>query len=651
MNELQPLTTTPSENNKVTLRYNGHEKQCTFIKDRFKTQNAKIWEIQISGDKNTCALKTFNDNYIDNVQRQALNYNLSVEWAKIKELVQDIPAFAWVKESYCPTNTAPEDNDYYMSIIMPWLNGSTLGAIKEKMNEGENPLHECDIHQIAQLFIDSLVELEEHDISHIDICSDNVLFDLAVPKDPKVHIIDIEELYNLELSQPPFTYIIELQRNDASGQVGYRFPGELACSGWCMHADRYSAAIMLSQILTINNQTIRENWSDEHGYFSYTCLMDADDKKRCTLLLEALQQQGYGCLHQQIDKILNSNASTAIGALPQLADLKRALCTDITNMSSQSASTAHNTSSAVVQPVHNSTILPPPQHGDIPSSNPQQSAASQHRDEVLTPYNTFATTKEPVLFVIVVDISQSMYEHQGIDNAISLCNQLLGKLRRNAQLSDMIVARYHVALFCYHSQAINVFDSLERNNPGTLTSIGVKPKPQTIAGYPAMVTIAQLEGFSLSRNIIEKIRPPKLSAKYAQTNYSEMFGAVHKFLEQHVQTYSTSHPPYVFHITDGNITDLHKEDVKEKSQRIRDLSTNYGNVLLSNILIDNSLISSADKFDQDMIELLRQISSPIPDKYVDTYSELRGLPCMFYYPCIDELEKYIVTTSMTGSRR
>jgi serine/threonine protein kinase len=635
---LVPLDTTPEEHKIVTLNVNGTVGRYKFIKEERETTNAKIWRIKSENQPTPQihALKTFNEKYITQIQISAPTYDLASEWTKIKDLVRGIGAFAWVDHSYCPTTTNPDDRDYKMSIIMPWLDGNSIGDMHEmRKDNDEIPFSHCDFKQIALIFIQSLAELEAKNVAHIDICSDNVLIDVSDPKKPKVHIIDIDEMHHECLSPPPFVRndILGRGAGHVHGQMGFRFPESLPNSGWHVHADRYSAAILLSQILAFNDPDVQAKWCNEHGYFNNTSNMDSDDQDRRQVLLKALQSQGFDALHKHIETTLNSTQHTDISTLPALKTLADALLNDLNRLTNGTAQSVSNST----------TSINPPQISTL-DSNQLSYANSQH-----IPYKTFATSRAPVLFVFVVDISQSMYENIGIDNAIELCNQLLRQLRRNAQ-STIIVPRYHVALFCYHSQAINVFDTLEKDNPGTLGSIGIPPTSRRLAEYPSIVTISQLENFTLSQHIIDKIRPPKVSAKYVQTDYSEAFDTVQKFLSEHIQKYADSHPPYVYHITDGRMTDLNTDDVKQRAQNIRGLSTNYGNVLLSHVLIDRSIQSSKEQ-NQHIIGLLKQISSPMPAQYAGDVGSSLEFPCLFYYPCVDELNRFIVKTSMTGSSK
>ena len=130
--------------------------------------------------------------------------------------------------------------------------------------------------------------------------------------------------------------------------------------------------------------------------------------------------------------------------------------------------------------------------------------------------------------------------------------------------------------------------------------------------------------------INQSIRAGENTDEYprGETHMTQAFRFVEELLKRNIQTYKESHPPYIFHITDGANNDTGNPNAV--FDRITNMGTNYGNTLVSTAYIGAELIpantSVADwsgitpqhRFTGDRADAangIRKLSSKIPSFY------------------------------------
>jgi serine/threonine protein kinase len=160
-------------------------------------------------------------------------------------------------------------------VLMPWLPGMTwYDVITKKM-----PITVNDSLTLAQQACRVLAKLEARGAAHCDIAGANVMID---KQHGLVELVDIEEMFGAGMPSP-----VEVP----AGQDGYQHKESRQRGQWSQYGDRFSAAVLIAEILAWSHPVIRKNSADEH-YFSAMEMQDPQSP-RFRLLIEVLHDQ-YG---------------------------------------------------------------------------------------------------------------------------------------------------------------------------------------------------------------------------------------------------------------------------------------------------------------------------------------------------------------------
>ncbi len=227
------------------------------------------------------------------------------------------------------------------------------------------------------------------------------------------------------------------------------------------------------------------------------------------------------------------------------------------------------------------------------------------------PYTAVATSTTPVLIVYLLDISGSMSQMLGDKRRVEIVSDALQEIATEmvarSTKGELVSPRYRLAIYAYESQVHDVLG-------------GIRTIDQFVR-----------EGV------------PEFSPR-GGTNTAAAFQAVESLLTAEMP-YMEAHPaPLVCHMTDG---EYQGDDPTPIAQRIMQMGTADGNVLIENIFISDKilrspisdpttwpgLVNEAD-LANDYARALLRMSSPVPDSYLSEMQEFgyklqQGAPMMF----------------------
>lgn len=201
-------------------------------------------------------------------------------------------------------------------MMMPWLPGTTwYDVITTKAI-----LLPQDSVKIAQETSRILANLEDKGVAHCDIAGANVMLERRAGQvTGHVELVDIEEMYGPNLPQP-----VEAP----AGQDGYQHRYSRQHGQWSAVGDRFSAAVLLVEMLSWANPRIRQNSTDEH-YFAASEMQDAESA-RYRLLLEVLRDDYSQPIAESFEVAWRSNTLSTCPLLAQWRDLLAAVKVDET---------------------------------------------------------------------------------------------------------------------------------------------------------------------------------------------------------------------------------------------------------------------------------------------------------------------------------
>ncbi len=226
-------------------------------------------------------------------------------------------------------------------------------------------------------------------------------------------------------------------------------------------------------------------------------------------------------------------------------------------------------------------------------------------------YTAVATSTTPVLIIYLLDISGSMSQPLGDRKRVEIVSDALQEIAlemvARSTKGEIVSPRYRLAIYAYESTVHDVLGGIR--------------------------TIDQFV-----RDGVPEFGPR------GGTNTAAAFLAAEQLLQQELP-YMQGHPaPLVCHMTDG---EYQGDDPSPIAQRIMNLSTSDGNVLIENIFISDKIlrtpVAEPDKWPglvneadlaNDYARTLLRMSSPIPASYLNEMQEFgyqlqTGAPMLF----------------------
>jgi serine/threonine protein kinase len=197
--------------------------------------------------------------------------------APVCEALADLTVFPGLQ--VCERRCLTRDNaagaisqfpDLEYAILMPWIRASSWFDLLALGKRGTSILSREDCLSLAGSAARTLATLEQAGIAHCDISSGNVLVD---PVSFRVQLIDVEELFVPNWPAPS---------NLPTGTPGYQHPNAARRVRWAEVADRFAAAILLSEMLGWYDQRVRQASFGE-SYFESSELQSRASKRFLSL--------------------------------------------------------------------------------------------------------------------------------------------------------------------------------------------------------------------------------------------------------------------------------------------------------------------------------------------------------------------------------
>jgi hypothetical protein len=174
-----------------------------------------------------------------------------------------------------------------------------------------------------------------------------------------------------------------------------------------------------------------------------------------------------------------------------------------------------------------------------------------------------------------------------IDVACNLINNIIETLVNRARKSSGIKPRYHVAVLGYHKNTAHILQGALVQSIKAVDNNGANI---TDGIYPLGIFDAVAN--PINRDSINEVIAAGAGMKDfpdGETHMTQAFEKVYELLKRNIKRYADCHPPYVFHITDGANND--GKNPQAYTDKIKQLTTEYGNVLISTAYIGQGLIA------------------------------------------------------------
>lgn len=214
---------------------------------------------QVSEGKDKFALKVFDPIYREPYQ---VKYNKQIE------KINDVPGVKVAdrivinpKHHYKLIGQYPE---LVYSVLMPWIEGPTWVEVLSK----KEPINIVSSRKIALAIAKTLSNLESRNIAHCDVASTNIIIPLLAKnnKNSVIEFVDFADIYSTQLESPPSL---------PKGTNGYGH--KTAKVGlWNQYADRFSAAVLIAEVLGWSNQEIRDRATPESFFLEYEMQKDGE---------------------------------------------------------------------------------------------------------------------------------------------------------------------------------------------------------------------------------------------------------------------------------------------------------------------------------------------------------------------------------------
>ncbi|MCD1257398.1 hypothetical protein B5M42_000925 [Paenibacillus athensensis] len=187
------------------------------------------------------------------------------------------------------TEQLGQEPDLLYAVVMPWIEGITWMDVML----GEETLGRPVSFRYALALAEVLAGMEQRQMAHCDLSGPNVILSGMLPgeaasgKSGSIQLIDLEQLYAAQLERPEHV---------PAGSPGYAPQTATTAGLWGPHADRFSGAILISEMLAACTESFFAHaWGE--SYFAPAELQTRCD--RYEYLREALRAswgEGFGTL-------------------------------------------------------------------------------------------------------------------------------------------------------------------------------------------------------------------------------------------------------------------------------------------------------------------------------------------------------------------
>jgi hypothetical protein len=143
--------------------------------------------------------------------------------------------------------------DLTYAALMPWISGPTWFDL---LDDGKDFTPTTSL-AFGRALLETLTRMEQQSIAHCDLAAANVIFPMLASPAPKgghgVALVDVEQMYGPRLDRP---------KDLPNGTMGYNHRS-ITNGVWHEAADRFAGAVLLAEIISWCDSTIREASSEE----------------------------------------------------------------------------------------------------------------------------------------------------------------------------------------------------------------------------------------------------------------------------------------------------------------------------------------------------------------------------------------------------
>ncbi len=227
-------------------------------------RKAKIYRL-IDNKNDAFALKVFKEAYRSSNIRET-----TIQITTYQDIVGLAVAQRVVIDPKKHSAVIRQHKDFTYAVLMPWIEGKSwinFVAGKIRITRHQSWL-------LVQTLANTMARLEQYNLAHCDLSSSNFIFS---PDFSSVELIDIEDMFGPNLIPP---------RDYPKGTNGYGPPWIQSKGIWEATADRFSAAILISEILGWQFKDVR---GASHGDTFFAEAEFGNESRRFRLLSSRLK--------------------------------------------------------------------------------------------------------------------------------------------------------------------------------------------------------------------------------------------------------------------------------------------------------------------------------------------------------------------------
>lgn len=256
--------------------------------------------------------------------------------------------------------------------------------------------------------------------------------------------------------------------------------------------------------------------------------------------------------------------------------------------------------------------------------------------QIKNPYTAQITRNTPTAFIFLVDQSVSMKrittlngEQMSLAEAVArIVNNQINELVYRCIKTTEVRHYYDIAIIGYGHEVYSGWNGVLAGRDFV--------SPEELKNNPFKKIIVKEEKRTRKGTMIKEIEKVQWLEARCDGNWTHVHKALDKakaLLNQWMKEHHDKdcYPPTIINITDGQFTQVTREQVVQQANELKAMFTNDGNVLLWNIHITPNHLEQVllpigkeelkgDKYS----ELLYDMSSLLPTRYNQTISDIRG---------------------------
>lgn len=250
-------------------------------------------------------------------------------------------------------------------------------------------------------------------------------------------------------------------------------------------------------------------------------------------------------------------------------------------------------------------------------------------------YKARITRHNPAAIVVLVDQSGSMSEQTTLYGAqttkahavASIVDMMIAELLMRCKCEGSYRDYFDIAILSYGGDGVHSLLTDEPSKPFV--------SPSSLSqSYIDAIPVSKERLLPSGKSVISTVERKVWIAPVANgdTPMYEGLNSAYNVLSSWIARHRDSFPPMLFNITDGEASDASDTELRDIAQRLKELSTTDGSLLLFNIHISATTTVSSVMFPADSSELseskyaklLYDMSSTLPSIYNDYINSLSG---------------------------